>query len=470
MRDKQTKEKLQKVDEVQKETIRDVVKNLNLYGKCFLIRPTGFGKTKVAVDIANKFRYIVFMCPTNGNKAEFLKYELKGDISLYCYHTPRNQFKLRNDEFRKAFSKYNTRDALFVFDEAHCIGSTLIQSMIESLMKEVCPLANYLGLTATPDRRDGVDVKWHFFDGYTAYEYTIADAIKDGILLKPYYVYTPLDGDAVEKIIEKRINESGVSGNKRAQLQSDIRKRLNPEKLNIKNLDDIIRRNVDKFKNDDDYYKFVLFFSKCDNIYEKREEIIQAFSKVFPHCTINAIEVHSKTTKNKLNLKVVNKLRPRKNTIDLIFGVDMLTQSYHSKDITGIMMFRKTISNTIYNQQIGRCLSIMKTERSIIFDIVENHKMFISDSIILFGDMEVTSKRKKSSSLITINDVEIDSRTKDLLNIDRVINSIISEEFEAGVVRAYRRELVDIDYCMMKLHLQSEEDFLKVVERHKNEN
>ena len=49
-------------------------------------------------------------------------------------------------------------------------------------------------------------------------------------------------------------------------------------------------------------------------------------------------------------------------------------------------------------------------------------------------------------------------------------DSIIREEFEAGVIRSFINDIMDIDYCMTKLHLQTEEDFFKVVERYENGN
>lgn len=56
-------------------------------------------------------------------------------------------------------------------DEAHFIGAAATSKVILALM-EMCPKASFLGITATPNRTDKLDIKWHFFNGITTYENT----------------------------------------------------------------------------------------------------------------------------------------------------------------------------------------------------------------------------------------------------------------------------------------------------------
>lgn len=458
-----------KVKDVQEKTTKDVLGKLKKHNKCLLVRPTGFGKTKTAVDIIKKYKHAVFLYPFN-NIANAVKSYDTGDLDLhlYSYNKLCNLYKKKSyEEFSEMFSKFNLKNTIFVMDEAHFIGATSTSRVMEKLMKEICPKANFLGITATPNRTDKLEIKWHFFDGIIAYEYGLNEAFKDGIFVKPHYVYTPLNGTQLEEDIISKIDSLDVSSAKKRQLKSRVRNNINPQKLNIENLDYIINKNLHKFKNDDDYYKFILFFSTFNDIHRKREEIVSAFSKVFPNCEINVIIVSSENARYRLNLDAIQELYRRENTIDLIFNVNMLTFGYHVSDITGIMMFRQTISNIIYSQQVGRCLSVMQTEASIIFDFVENLNKGGSNSVI-----EIENKSNSNTGLnsvellLPVDDIILDDLYKELLEIDRLINNAITEEFEDEVVNAYKKGWIPMDYALSKLQLHSEKDFMKILERY----
>lgn len=453
------------IKEIQSKTIKDVMKKLNTHHKCLLIRPTGFGKTKTSVDIIKRYKHAVFLYPFNNIGNAVKRYDIEGlDLHLYTYSKIRNIFKNRS-YFDKEFSKFDLKNTIFVMDEAHFIGAGGTEKIIKALMDEVCPKANYLGITATPKRTDKLDIKWHFFDGITAYEYGLTEAFEDGIYVKPYYVYTPLD-DKLEDAILSKIDNSSASDAKKESMKKDIIKKINPSKLKIENLHEIIERNLYKFENEMNYYKFILFFSTFNDIHKKKNEIVSAFEKVFPDCEVNVVIVSSENARYRMNLNVIDDLAVRENTVDLIFNVNMLTFGYHIDNISGIMMFRQTVSNIIYTQQIGRCLSVIQNTSAIIFDFVENLYKFSPDSVSSFDNAN-GGQINMLEPLLPLDCVILDELSEELLNIDRLINNAITEEFEEEVVNAYKMELVDIDYCVTKLQLQNKEDFNKVLERYK---
>lgn len=462
----------QKIIDIQEKTIKDTQKKLKEYNKCLLIRPTGFGKTKTAVDIMKKYKHVVFLYPFNNIANAVKKYDIGNlDLKLYSYNKLCNLYKkMTYKEFHEMFSKFNLKNTIFVMDEAHFIGAPSTSIVIEKLMREICPNANFLGITATPNRTDKLEIKWHFFDGITAYQYGLNEAFKDEIFVKPYYVYTPLNGTELENELGNKIDSLNISSAKKKQLKSRIKTNINPQKLNIENLDDIIQNNLYKFKDNMDYYKFILFFSTYNDIHRKRNEIVSAFSKVFPHCEINVIIVSSENARYRLNLNTIENLNRRENTIDLIFNVNMLTFGYHVSDITGIMMFRQTISNIIYTQQVGRCLSVIQKESSIIFDFVENlYKGGINSVIDIENKSNINTGLNSLDLLLPVDDIILDDLYKELLEIDRLINNAITEEFESEVVNAYNNGWVDIDYALTKLQLHCEKDFMKILERYKDE-
>ena len=78
-----------------------------------------------------------------------------------------------------------------IIDEAHHVMSDSYQRIMEHF-----PKAKVLGVTATPDRADKKNLG-RFFDSI-AYEYTMADAIKDGYLSKIMVQMIPLEIDISE--------------------------------------------------------------------------------------------------------------------------------------------------------------------------------------------------------------------------------------------------------------------------------
>lgn len=455
----------EKVQEVQESTIKEAMSILKKYRKCLVVRPTGFGKTKIALDIASKYTHAVFCYPFNNIKNDILSYGI--DIKLLSYSNIRDIYKSGNETFCKYFEQFNRKNTIFIFDEAHFLGGYKLQQAVDKLM-EICPKASYLGITATPRRTDRMDIKWHFFDGHVVSEYGIADAVNDMIFKKPHYVYTPLDSYDLLEEYNEEIDKSSLSKNRKELLKEKIKTTINPERMNIRNLGWIIQSNIPYFENDNKYYKFIAFFTTFNDIHRKKKEVEDAFKYAFPDYNINSIIVSSETNEYKMNLDTISGLVERPYTIDIIFNCNMLSFGYHTSDITGILMFRYTVSNIIYSQQVGRCFSVIQKYNSIIFDFVENLSRYIPNSsanIIDPNKLGISTNDTIVDQVLKFADV--DQNTYDLLNIDRIYRTFISEEFEEEVVKAYRTGLVDIEYCMMKLDLQSEEDFNKLLEKYK---
>lgn len=454
-----------KVTKIQKETVENALKLLNEFGKCLIIRPTGFGKTKISTDISKKYKYAIFMYPFNNVGVTIKSYKLNSNTITINFASVRNMLHRSEEEFIEYFEKYNSSDCIFILDEVHFIGAPATGTCIRKLMNKVCPNAHYLGITATPNRTDKIDIKWHFFDGHTVFEYNIEDAFKDNIYFEPYYIYTTLDGKQLEDDIMKDISGLKISEARKNHLMSRTKK-LNLRTMNIDNISQIIRNNLPYFETEDNYYKFIVFLSSFKDIHEKKPYIEKAFRELFSDSEINTIIVSSESQRYKLNMNKIEGLERRENTVDIILNVNMISFGSHLSDISGIMMFRETGSDIIYTQQIGRCLSVAHKHNSIIFDFVENlnkSSMYVNN----WDASDKTSRPKYVLSEITEKqNVILDENYKEILEINRLINNAITEEFEQEVIKAYINDLVDIDYCMTKLELQTEEDFYKVLRRY----
>ena len=51
---------------------------------------------------------------------------------------------------------------------------------------------------------------------------------------------------------------------------------------------------------------------------------------------------------------------------------DMLNEGIHTPDVSGVILFRPTVSPTVYKQQIGRALSCGSAQTPLILDVVNN--------------------------------------------------------------------------------------------------
>lgn len=60
------------------------------------------------------------------------------------------------------------------------------------------------------------------------------------------------------------------------------------------------------------------------------------------------------------------------SALKLLFSIDMITEGVHPDNISGEIMLRPTASMNVFEQQLGRCLSVDHGNPPQVFDIVNN--------------------------------------------------------------------------------------------------
>lgn len=91
--------------------------------------------------------------------------------------------------------------------------------------------------------------------------------------------------------------------------------------------------------------------------------------------------------------------------LKLLYCIDMLNEGVHVDDVSGVILLRPTISPIIYKQQIGRALSAGKSQRPVIFDIVNNiENLYSIDSIKEEMKVAVRYYRSHDSEGMVVND------------------------------------------------------------------
>lgn len=364
---------MKKIDRLRKETYDDMVRLLSEFGKCALIRPTGFGKTGILTKLIKSGLYnnILFLYPSEVVKDAVLNFYFDGNVP--------NDAEISNVTFMTYaklinLSKSDMRDLgsidLIICDECHRLGATRTYKAMNSLIA-VFPNANLVGATATPERMDLVDEIGDFFEDCVVFPYTLHDAIKDKILQKPYYCfcsYGVSDLELVEK--QTRLEVDKMDSDKDNALLL-LRSRL-IEISNLQRMDKIIKDTCMDCCSDVSYLKFIVFFTDFFHMKDKGSDVENWFKDAFPDYSINILKVSSETPEYANNVSNLSCLTYKSNHIDLIYCVDMINMGYHIDDLTGIVMYRGTESGIIYNQQLGRVLSSGSCKSGIVFDVVDN--------------------------------------------------------------------------------------------------
>lgn len=412
------------------ETYKKVMNMLKKNKRCLLIRPTGFGKTYLMSHLTNEFKKVLYMYPIDIIKIDIKsKYRNKTNPNMkyLSYRGLVSKYKKDKEELKNKIKEFD----LIICDEAHMAGA---EKTYEALM--YCIEGNekqcLLGATATPDRSDGFNIIGKIFNDHVLDDYTLSDAINDGLIPKPHYVYSLYETKSTIKDLKSKANKN-IKSKEDKRVVLEKLSALEIEMSNILNASEILKENVDKIVKNQDYMKFIVFFSEKIILTERLKEVEGWFKKAFKGKRIRNLIITS-DTEYRNNVNKLGSMTYNENTIDLIFCIDMLNMGYHIDDITGIVMLRGTSSNIIYKQQVGRCISAGSESTPIIFDFVNN----------------ILRKPYYNNNYDTdTKDVKEGSRVGERLN-DLGINNITIDDR----VATYRKVIDKIVYEMEKLKLE----------------
>ncbi len=370
-------------------TYENLTYMLNRFRRCVMVRPCGFGKTKIGLKLFSSPRYqkCLFLHPAdddeNSNIIKRSTSKKKIDTKTYAWLRGRSKEQIKALDY----------DIVFC-DEVHCIGGDddgtgayMTYQAVKTLM-ESHPKTHFVGATATPFRMDGINVISTMFHNHTCYPYGVDEALEDEIIKKPYYYYSIYD--VTKKLrdeIESKINTK-ISKEEFQKVINISQEEL--DEIDTKYMDKHIRETCDKLISNTDYMRFIAFYLNHDDeengIYANKDKVINWFKKAYPEHQVESIIVTNRTNKS---LKDIDNLPQTptkagyKGRIDIIFNCEKLCMGYHSDLITGLIIDRKTKSFTKYMQMIGRLLSCDNDKPVIIFDVADNiHSEFMFKSRI----------------------------------------------------------------------------------------
>ena len=299
----------------------------------------GTGKTSVFCGVADRIPgKILYIIPKKAIIANVKNNKMFKQFSLES-RTDFVTFNYFSDESKcDILDKYS----LIIIDEAHHIGSQLFGSVLLDGLK--ARNVKTLGLTATPERMDGVNVT-DLFD-FSVKGLSNFEAITQGFMPRiEYLVCTP------EEL------SGGDAGENR---YSDI-----DWADSFPLLKDAVHDNPKK--------KWICFFSKIEEL-QKMKKLVKS---LFPDYEI--LEIHSQKENTVSILNKANKLEKC-----VMLNCDMLLEGLHFENVDGILLFREVYSVPVFEQIIGRVSAMFKQENPLVIDCTNTWRRM--DQYISFTD------------------------------------------------------------------------------------
>ena len=338
---------------------------LERYGKAAVVHPTGTGKSYIAFKLIEDHPDAAFLWLSPS------EYIFKTQLESLQKQAP--DFPLGNVRFSTyARLLFCTEEQLaeiaalhpayIIMDEFHRAGAERWGERVRELL-ELCPDAKLLGLTATNVRYldNNRDMAEELFDGHIASEMTLGEAIVRGILPAPKYVTTVFRYQNELAKYQARVDSlrsPGVQDANQKYLEA-LRRALEQ----ADGLDRVFAKHITETRG-----KYIVFCSGKEHMDEMASHVPEWFAHVNKNIKVyKTYASDPEASKGFAAFKADNG-----DHLKLLFCIDMLNEGVHVEGISGVILFRPTVSPIIYKQQIGRALTAGATAAPLILDVVNN--------------------------------------------------------------------------------------------------
>ena len=349
------------------------VRMMEQYGKAAIVHLTGTGKSYVAFKLIedNPEKVVIWLSPS--------EYIFKTQLESLKRNDP--DFPLANVHFytyAKLMCCTQTqleeiaaqKPAYLILDEFHRAGAECWGESTVALLK-LCPDAKLLGLTATNIRYldNNRDMAEELFDGRVASDMTLGEAVVRGILPAPKYVTTVYQYQKALAKYQARVDNLRAPG-----IQDVNQKYLDALRRALEQADGLDRVFAHHITNKSG--KYIVFCANKEHMDEMVSHVPEWFAGVNPDVAVyEAYSDDPNTDKAFADFKT-----DTSNRLKLLFCIDMLNEGVHVEGISGVILFRPTISPIIYKQQIGRTLTAGDNTTPLILDVVNNFEGLTSIS------------------------------------------------------------------------------------------
>lgn len=391
--------------------------------KALLVSATGTGKTFLsAFDVANvkpkRMLFLVHRRNIAQKAMESYQDILDDSISMGLYSG--NQKNKNVDYIFSTVQTFSREEHLnnfetnhfdyIVIDETHRASAKSYQKILDYFNPKFL-----LGMTATPERTDGLDV-FSLFDYNIAFEIRLHDALEQDMLV-PFHYY----GVSDIKVDGQLLDDSAT--------------------LKDLNRTDRVNHIIDKielFGTDDGITRGLIFCSK-----NEESEYLSSMMNDRGYKTIALSSASSEDERSRaIDLLETDDLEIK---LDYIFTVDIFNEGIDIPRVNQIVMLRPTQSAIIFVQQLGRGLRKREGKSYVtVIDFIGNYQNNFLVPIALFGDKSYV----KDNIRKLVNQPEKSLAGASTIYFDRIVKERIFHSIDTGKLQQ-KRKLVE-EYKLLK--------------------
>jgi len=405
--------------------------------KALLISATGTGKTYASAFAMRELGYkrVLFLV----HRVQLAKQTKKsyekvfaGNVSMGLVGAGHKEYDkdfvfatvqtLYKDEYLKKYKK-DEFDCI-ILDEAHRSSANTYQRVMEYFNPKL-----WLGMTATPDKRDDNIVNnniYEIFDHQIAYEIRLQQAMEEDLLC-PFHYFGISDISLLE---ENQIKARKMS-------ESDFNMLTSEERIKH------IVSKAEYYGYSGDRVKGLVFCSRIDEskmLSDKfNEQINPETGRKYRTLALNG-DASEEERESAFERLAMDETEDGLEPLDYIFSVEILNEGVDIVEVNQVIMLRPTQSPIVFIQQLGRGLRKAEgKEYVVILDFIGNYNNNYMIPIALSGDRtynkdnirkDVISANNTIPGASTIHFDEV-AKEKIFSSIDRIrgMKSIIRESY-----------------------------------------
>ncbi|WP_257039682.1 DUF3427 domain-containing protein [Streptomyces sp. OV198] len=233
---------------------------------------------------------------------------------------------------------------VIVIDEFHHATAATYRRVINHFMPK-----QLLGLTATPERMDGLNVQDEFFEGRIAAELRLWEALENDLLCPFHYFGIPDGTDLTNIAWQKGAYADRDLGN--LYTGDHARARI------------VVKQIQDKVSNPGAMRALGFCVTKAH---------ARFMADFFQKAGLHSVALDSDSTAN-ARAQALSDLRNGK--LQVIFSVDLFNEGLDIPDVDTLLLLRPTNSATIFLQQLGRGLRRTETKPVLtVLDFIGQHR------------------------------------------------------------------------------------------------
>lgn len=380
--------------------------------KALIVAATGTGKTYLsAFDVKKaKPNRVLFLAHQENilkkslESFEKVLYLQEGEAGLYSGSRKDTEARYLFSTIQMMNREYSRFDSdsfdYIIIDEAHRAASPTYRKVMEYFRPQFL-----LGMTATPERTDGVNLH-ELFDHNVAVDIRLRDALKNDLLV-PFHYFGITDIDSID-LSNVRPNDITTIAKK---LMINQRVDFIIEKMDFYAQDGVDRRGL----------------GFCATI-EHAEYMAREFNKRgIPSIILSgrdSVEARE---------QAIKRLEERTDPLQFIFTVDIFNEGIDIPTVNIVLMLRPTQSPIIFTQQLGRGLRKAENKEFLtVLDFIGNHQSNFLLAIALHGskvydkDSLKTSVEKGFTNLPGSSHIQLDEISK-----ERILEQLDKENFNS---------------------------------------